>query len=266
MELKIEQYQLPEKVSFNFEELKTEIMAKTAHFESLVYTEEQIKDAKADKAALNKLKKALNDERLKREREYMQPFNEFKAQISEIISIIDKSVQAVDKQVKEYENYRKESKLEDILVIYNECNFPDWATPKQIIEENWLNASVSMKAVKSAIEEKKAKIDADLATLANLPEFGFEATEEYKRTLDINKAISEGYRLAEIQKRKAEQEAAIKATTTATESTVKAVSEVAETASELSKQWLSFSALLSIQDAECLKSLFLERNIQFKQI
>ena len=273
MELKIESYQLPEKVSFNFEELKNEITAKTAHFESLVYTEEQIKDAKADKAALNKLKKALNDERLKREREYMQPFNEFKAQISEIISIIDKSVQAVDKQVKEYENYRKESKLEEIRAIYNEIGFPDWATPKQIIEENWLNASVSIKAVKSAIEEKKAKIDADLATLANLPEFGFEATEEYKRSLDINKAFSEGYRLAEIQKRKAEeaarkaeQEAAIKAASIATEAAAKAVSEVAETASEAKKQWLSFSALLSIDDAAALKSLFLERNIQFKQI
>lgn len=284
MELKIESYQMPEKILFNFEELKKEITAKTAHFETLVYTEEQIKDAKADKAALNKLKKALNDERIKREREYMQSFNEFKGQINEIIGIIDRSVIAVDKQVKAYEEHTKQLKKEAIIGIYEGVGFPEWVDFYKIFDEKWLNATVKEKAIEEALRSKFEQIAADLATLASLPEFGFEASEEYKRTLDINRAIAEGRRLAEIQKRKAEQEAARKA---AEEAALRAAEAEAKAndigiatfenapdieaqipieEEEINKQWLAFRALLSVEDAQALKELFLTRNIKFEAI
>lgn len=73
MELRVEAYQLPEKISFNFEELKTELQAKTQHYETLVYTDDQIKEAKADRANLNRLKKALNDERIRRRKSILHP-------------------------------------------------------------------------------------------------------------------------------------------------------------------------------------------------
>lgn len=89
MELRVNEVAIPEKIDFNYEELKAELTSKVSFYETLVYTDDQIKDAKADKANLNKLKRALNDERIRREKEYMQPFNVFKAQINEIIGIID---------------------------------------------------------------------------------------------------------------------------------------------------------------------------------
>ena len=64
-----------------------------------MYTDDQIKNAKSDRADLNKLKKALNDERIRCEKEYMQPFNIFKAQIDGIIKIIDKPVELIVKQL-----------------------------------------------------------------------------------------------------------------------------------------------------------------------
>ena len=50
MELKMHEYQLPEKILFNYEELKRELTEKVSHYETLVYTDDQIKEAKADKA------------------------------------------------------------------------------------------------------------------------------------------------------------------------------------------------------------------------
>ena len=88
MEIKMNEMQLPEKISFNYEELKQELAAKVSMYETMIYTDDQIKEAKADKANLNKLKKALNDERIRLEKEYMVPFNDFKAKVNEIISII----------------------------------------------------------------------------------------------------------------------------------------------------------------------------------
>lgn len=278
MELRIEQYQMPEKILFNFEELKKEITAKTAHFETLVYTEEQIQDAKKDKAALNKLKKALNDERIKREREYMQSFNEFKGQINEIIGIIDRSVFAVDKQVKAYDEHTKQLKKETIIGIYEAIGFPAWVDFGKIFDEKWLNATVKEKAIQEALTIKHEQILADLTTLERLPEFSFVATEEYKRTLDINRAIAEGHRHAEIEKAKAEAERA-KAERAKAEAekakeipidepdTFSASLDVQEeTVKEPCKQWLSFKALLSIEDAQALKDLFLARNIKFESI
>ena len=119
MELKVNEYQLPEQILFNYEELKAELTEKVQHYETLVYTDDQIKEAKADRATLNKLKKALSDERIRREREYMQPFNEFKSRINEIISIIDKPVAVIDKQIKEYEDTKKQEKLEEIKKLWS---------------------------------------------------------------------------------------------------------------------------------------------------
>ena len=49
MELKMNDYLLPEKILFNYEELKQELVEKIAHYETLVYTDEQISEA--DKVA-----------------------------------------------------------------------------------------------------------------------------------------------------------------------------------------------------------------------
>ena len=111
MELKIMPYEQPAAIKFNFEELKTELEERVKVYEKMVYDETQIQQAKADRADLNKLKKALNDERIRREKDYMVPFNEFKAQINEIIAIIDKPVAIIDKQVKEFEEKEKQEKL-----------------------------------------------------------------------------------------------------------------------------------------------------------
>lgn len=218
MELKIEQVAIPEKIAFNYEELKQELSDKVKMYETLVYTDDQIKSAKADRADLNRLKKALNDERIRREKEYMQPFNVFKAQINEIIGIIDKPVALIDKQIKEYEENRKCEKKQNIYNYWTTKYLKSHISSKnlfgetpyilfeEIFDEKWLNSSVSIKSVQESIDSKIITIENELKTLSDLPEFAFEAIETYKTTLDLNQSIAEGHRLSEMQKRKAEQE------------------------------------------------------------
>lgn len=211
MELRVNEVTIPEKISFNYEELKAELTEKVAFYETLVYTDDQVKDAKADRATLNKLKKTLNDERIRREKEYMQPFNEFKAQVNEIIGIIDKPIAVIDKQVKEFEDQKKAKKQKDIEELFAGMGFQSFVTLEKIWDPKWLNASTSMKSIEEQMRSRMYQIGDDVLTLHNLPEFGFEATEVYKQTLDINKAIKEAQRMAEIAKAKAEAEAKKKA-------------------------------------------------------
>lgn len=206
MEIKVKEYELPQKVDFNFEELKTELEARVSSYETAVYSDMEIKKAKADKADLNRFKKALNDERIRREKEYMQPFNDFKSKVNEIIAIIDKPIAVIDAQVKAYEEKQKKAKAGEIEFYFNGIDGkPEFLELNQIMDSKWLNASVSMNQVKEDMNLKIDMIKIDIDTIRNLPEFAFEAEETYKSTLSINTAIGEAHRLSEMAKKKAEQ-------------------------------------------------------------
>lgn len=259
MELKVEKYEHPKAIEFNFEELKTALQEKAKTYETMVYTDDQIKAAKADRASLNKLKTALNDERIRREREYMEPFNDFKNKINQIIAIIDKPVYVIDKQIKEYEEAQKKKKREEIEKIFSETEGkPEWLDLEQIFDKKWLNASTSMNAIKVDIAMIVNEVNVNMSTLSNLKEFGFEAQEVYKTSLDVNKAINEGKRLAEIQaaKKAAEEQAIV----------VKA-EEVKESENVThDRTWVNFSAFLTVEQALELKYFFNSHGIPFKAI
>lgn len=140
MELKINEVALPAPITFNYEELRAELLSKVSVYETMVYTEDQVKEAKADRAALNRLKKALNDERIRQEKDYMQPFNTFKAQVGELVKIIDKSVSVVDKQVKEFEEQQKAEKLKAIEEYWHSVlagnKVPEAVSFRQILDDN----------------------------------------------------------------------------------------------------------------------------------
>ena len=269
MEFKINEVQIPEKPTFNYEELKQELQEKANMYASLVYGDDEIKQAKSDKANLNKLKKALNDERIRQEKEYMKPFNEFKAQVNEIIGIIDKPISVIDEQVKLFEEKQKDEKLEKIKEFWEGTEHPDWLHCKQIFDSKWLNTATSMKKVQEAIEERLAQIDADVKTIGSLPEFSFEALETYKMALDLNRAIAEGQRLADIQRRRQESEAArlkAEAEKTVVETKIPPATEPVKIEAAPSKQWIKFAALLSTEDAAALKAFCDSRSIEIKAI
>lgn len=284
MELRVNEVAIPEKIDFNYEELKAELTSKVSFYETLVYTDDQIKDAKADKANLNKLKRALNDERIRREKEYMQPFNVFKAQINEIIGIIDKPIAVIDEQVKAFDEKRKAEKQKAIEELFVTIGFQNFVTLEKIWDPKWLNASVSMKSIEDQMRSRMYEIGNGVLTLSQLPEFGFEATEVFKETLDINKAISEAKRMSEIAKAKAEAEARRKA-----EEERKAQEKVAEeqraamakamtppedaqpapveeSQPEPQKMVVKFEVELTTDDAAALREFFQSRNITFRAI
>lgn len=294
MEFKVNEYQLPVEISFNFDELKAELTEKVKKYELMTYTEEQIKEAKADRANLNKLKKALNDERIRREREYMQPFEEFKGKIKEIIAIIDKPVAVIDAQIKAAEEKRKEAKQLEIGSLFVVKEFPTWVRINMIQDDTWLNATTSMKQIEDNLDGWKNRIETEVKTIESLPEFSFEAMEIYRQTLDMAKAIAEGQRLADIQRRKQEAEEARKkaeeeAAARRAEEEARRAQEEAEKAGQeqaagyaegiqepataqpeekpkntLGATWINFRAFLTIDQAIELREFFISRDIDFE--
>lgn len=295
MELKIKEITFPEVIEFNFDELKQEIISRVAMYSNLVYTEEQIKQAKVDRANLNKFVKALSDERIKVKKQCLKPYEEFEAKVNELSKIVQEPIALIDRQVKGYEEKQKQEKLEKIQEYWNNLDDENiaWLPFNAFFSEKWLNASTSMKSIQEEITARLEQVANDLATLSNLPEFGYEATEIYKNTLDINRALNEGRRLSEIQKRKAEHEAEMKARAEE-QARLAAEAEAKKQEREIvnagdggvyvqdeDKQgftyheaptipplpmWIGFKALLTTEQAMELRQFFNDRNIKFEAI
>lgn len=266
MELRVEPYKSPEAILFNYEELKQELIERCKVYETMVYTEEQIGAAKADRAHLNALKKALNDERIRRQKEYMKPFDSFKAQIDEIIKLIDKPAMLIDKQVKAFEDQQQMEKLEAIKALFAETAFPEFVSFEAIFNARMLNKSVSMKSIKGEFELRKQQVEADLATLQNLPEYAVEAVTEYKHTLDVNSALRAAQRASEVAKARAEiaekQPEPVQEEITAVEEVTPP--EIVE--APVVRQWVGFRAYLTADQARALKKFFDSNNIEFVPI
>ena len=280
-------------ITWNHEEIKKEVAEKVKYYKTLVYTDDQIQDAKKDRATLNKFVDALETKRKEIKKQCLAPYEEFERQMKEVIAVVNEPIAMIDGQVKEYEQKKREEKLEKIRALFREAGFQSFVSFESIFNQSWLNSSVSMKKIKESMNEIKMKIGNDVSAINALPEFSFEALEVYKKTLDVSKAIQEGHRLADIQKRKAEYEAKRKAEEEAKkEAEAKAMSEKTvegnpediamhitpqdpETTAEAQqprpemtekpseRQWISFKALLSVEDAKALAEFFRSRDIKF---
>lgn len=205
MELKIMSPQeegFIKEIQWNHEELKAEIAAKMNDYNSLVFTEETIKEAKADRANLRKLKEAFETERKRIKKKCMEPYDRFEKQVKEVTVLIDEPIRLIDTQIKEVEEKRRDQKMQGIQELFDEMGFQSFVTLEKIFDLKWLNASVPMKKVEESMQEIKNGIGQDVFTIHQLPEFSFEAMETYKRNLDLNQAVQEGQRLSDIQKRK----------------------------------------------------------------
>lgn len=193
-------------IQWNQEEVKAWVAARVQDYKNIAYTEDQVKDMKKDRADLNKLRTAFESERKRLKKVCMEPYNLFEQQVKEVVALIDEPIQLIDSQLYELEERRKQQKKKDIEALFDTIGFQTFVTLDNIFDQKWLNASVSIGKIEEQMKSIMYKIGTDVATIGNLPEFSFEAMEVYKKTLDLNKAILEGQRLAEIQKRKQQYE------------------------------------------------------------
>lgn len=209
MELRIMNPQenwLTEQILWNNEELKAAIAEKVKDYKTIAYTEDSLADMKKDRAGLNKLKNAFEDERKRIKKICMEPYEKFEQQVREITVLIDEPIKLIDSQVKEIDERRKVAKKEEIKALFASIGFQTFVSLDMIWDEKWLNATVTLSKIEEQMKSRMYQIGSDVLTINNLPEFSFEAMEVYKSTLDVNKAIQEGCRLSDIQKRKLEAE------------------------------------------------------------
>ena len=205
---------LPQEIPFNYEQIKAELAHQLKYYQGLVVTEDAIKDAKKDRAALNKLVMAIEDKRKSVKREIMAPYDSFEKKVKEIVGMIQTPIDLIDSQVKEFEELKKQEKHSAILDHYsqNVGDLSEIITLERVIPEKWANAGMSLKDICEDVDAKFFKIRNDLKIIrATNTQHEQAMIDVYLRSFDMSAALAENARLEEQQKalqRQKEQDAA----------------------------------------------------------
>lgn len=206
-------------IDWNFEELKKEITEKSEMYGSLVYTDENIKEAKADRAKLNKFIKVLEDKRKDVKKMMLEPYTQFESQVKELVSIIGEANDNIASQVKAYTEKLREEKREKVKEIYDKAMSVEGAegiaeilTFDRVFKESFLNSSTTFKSIVNEIEDLRDRVRHDLEVInADTGEYQFEMKKAYLKNLDMTEAISVKQQFEENARKKAEYEAKRKA-------------------------------------------------------
>lgn len=171
--------------------ISEEIDKKIVFADSLVCSEETVKQVKAIRAELNKESSALEDQRKAVKTAVMEPYNQFEAVYKQYVS--DKYL-AADKRLKQriddVEGEIKRQKYEEVKTYFDEYRL---RLGVDFVNMDTWNPNVTLTAtLKKLKEEAKAYIDriaGDLA-LIETQEHKTEILVEYRRSLNVSQAIT----------------------------------------------------------------------------
>lgn len=193
-------------IDWNFDELKQEIVKKADDYMNLVYSNDQIKEAKKDRANLRKFISALEDKRKEIKKQVMIPYTDFEAKEKELVGIVDQAVSNIDTQIKGYEEATRQEKLAKVKDIYTECiGDLDRTVPfEKVFKDSWLNATTTLKSIREEISSLYKKIDQELKIInADTSSYVYEMKEEYLKNFDLSAAMAKKQELEETAKKKA---------------------------------------------------------------
>lgn len=190
-------------IEFNYDDLHKWITDQVEKYQNLTYTDETIKSAKEDRAALNKFKDRIDAARKDVKKRYLEPYNTFEEKVKTLIALIDEPAKAIDTQVKTYEEKKKAEKQEQIREYFNAVigDLSKFLTLDQIFDNKWLNATTTIKSVQTQIDQTIEKVKFDLKTIKDLKsEWELTLIDTYLKTLDVSAALREKTRLEERKK------------------------------------------------------------------
>ncbi len=178
-----------------FEHYKQQAQQIAGYINSLVLTDDNIKDVKKDLAAARKLTDGLDKKRIQIKNAILEDYVEFESQVKELQGIIKEAEGTLRTKVRELEEEERQAKKAQIRKIWDkryplyeisqyltpDDAFRSWITPQH------LNKSVSIKSIEKEMVEWLEGTNKDLATVKTM---GDSYLVEYIGCLDLAEAIS----------------------------------------------------------------------------
>ena len=191
-------------VEDNIAEAKEYALQLKEYYSKLIFSENQIEEAKIERASINKIVKKISDYRKDIVAEFKKPIEIFETTAKETEKILKETADFVDIQIKNYEDKIKSSKKEEIVKIFNdlieEKALGDLIKFDMIFDERYLNKTYDIENVEEDIADKLSQISNDIKAIKNLnSEYEVSLINNYLNTFDLSKVIVENKRLYELK-------------------------------------------------------------------
>ena len=177
----------------NYQELKQALEQHLEMYKTLAYSEDSIKEAKKDKDALTKLKKAIDEKRKEIKKVYMQPYTIVEEQAKELIALIDEPLSLIAEYLAQEEAAEKEIRRSEIATYFHQHSAPLGELADSIFanpafyESKWENKSTTAKAYQTAISAKIQAAAADISTIqASGGRYTAPLLERYFQTFSLD--------------------------------------------------------------------------------
>lgn len=191
-------------IEWNKEELEAAVKAKVDSYKGIVYTEETLKSAKADRAELNNLLKAIEDRRKKVKEIINQPYSDFEKELKSVTALIKRQTEEIGKQIDSFEDKQKEEKKQKIQDAYNSAigDLKEILPFTKVFDTRYLNKTYKLNTAISEVKAKIEQVKTDLSTIESVcGKYALNAKDVYVRTLDLSKALAEEKRLKELEEK-----------------------------------------------------------------
>lgn len=195
--VRVEHPELPA-IRWNEAEVQQNLTEMLAAYTGRVYTPETIKDAKADRAAVNKLDKQLSDAARSAKAFYMKPLEEFLQSAKQMQGQCKAVSGAIDAQVKAVEEAERQDKQDALRAVYADCigELLDLIPFDRLLVPQWLNKTYDLA---KASRELRRDVETRRKELKIIQDTCGEDAEAcklgYLRVLDLNAALAEHLRL-----------------------------------------------------------------------
>ena len=271
---------IPPQISFNFEEIKSELAGKLQVYQNMVVTESGIREAKADRANLNKFKAALADSRKAVKAQWNQPLSDFEGKMKELERMVDEPIGAIDRQVKAYDEAKKQDKRQQIERFFEGAvgDLEEVLPLSKIWNDRWLNATYPMKDIEKEIVERIRKTHSDIGIIVamQLPCCD-QMLSNYLETLDMSRAMEEKHKYEQAQKAKAQAKqaepaldspAAQQTVSVEKERTVAQMNTPQEAAGEAIPELrvLDFRVWVTPEQMQALKAFLVQNHIRYGRV
>ena len=187
-------------VTNNMNEVKEYALQMKEYYSNLVFNDGQVKEAKDERASINKIAKKVADYRKDIVSEFNKPLEAFVTTAKETESILKEASNCIDVQVKKYEEEEKENKKAECENLFNEMigDLSELVSFEKVFNSRWLNKTTKMSEVESDIKTIIEKVNSGLKAIKELnSEFETELINTFLEDFDITRAIFKNTQLKE---------------------------------------------------------------------